>query len=100
LADDCLSTLVRIAGEGRKFGLWLLLVSQRPQKLHSNLISQCDNLILMRLTSSADLNHVMAAFAGVSQDLMQLASGFMKGEALAAGQFVRTATLFRFRQRL
>ena len=45
---------VRIAAEGRKFGLYLLVATQRPQKVHENVISQCDNLMLMRLNSAAD----------------------------------------------
>ena len=49
---------VRIAAEGRKFGLYLLVSTQRPQKVHENVISQADNLVLMRLNSAAD-----AAFA-------------------------------------
>ena len=43
---------VRIAGEGRKFGLVLLVATQRPQKVHENVISQCDNLVLMRMNSA------------------------------------------------
>ena len=37
--------LVQIAGEGRKFGLWLLVSTQRPSKIHPNVLSQCDNLV-------------------------------------------------------
>ena len=40
--------VVRIAAEGRKFGLYLLISTQRPQKVHENVITQADNLILMR----------------------------------------------------
>ena len=50
---------VRIAAEGRKFGLYLLVCTQRPQKVQENVISQCDNLVLMRMASAADL-----AYAG------------------------------------
>ena len=46
---------VRIAGEGRKFGLVLLVATQRPQKVHENVVSQCDNLVLMRMNSRSDL---------------------------------------------
>lgn len=44
-------TAVRIAAEGRKFGLYLLLSTQRPGKIHDNILSQCDNLLLMRVTT-------------------------------------------------
>ena len=42
---------IQIAGEGRKYGLWLLLSTQRPSKLHPQVLSQCDNLVLMRMNS-------------------------------------------------
>ena len=48
-------TAMRIAAEGRKFGLYLLLSTQRPQKVHENILSQADNLVLMRMNSAADL---------------------------------------------
>ena len=43
---------VRIAAAGRKFGLYLLVSTQRPQKIAENVLSQADNLVLMRLTRS------------------------------------------------
>ena len=48
---------VRIAAEGRKFGVYLLVCTQRPQKVQENVISQCDNLVLMRMASEADLGY-------------------------------------------
>ena len=47
--------LIQIAAEGRKFGLWLFLSSQRPTKIHPNVLSQCDNLGLMRMNAPRDL---------------------------------------------
>ena len=44
--------VVRIAAEGRKFGLYLLVSTQRPQKIPENVLSQADNLELLRLTRS------------------------------------------------
>ena len=52
---------MRIAAEGRKFGLYLLVSTQRPQKVHPNVVSQCDNLVLMRLNSAADLAYAAGA---------------------------------------
>jgi uncharacterized protein len=56
------------AGEGRKFGLYLIVVTQRPQKVHENVLSQCENLVLMRMNSAVDR-----------------ATTFRQGEALVAG---------------
>ena len=59
---------VRIAGEGRKFGLYLLVSTQRPQKVHENVLSQCDNLLLMRMNSLADLGYVGEVFSFVPHE--------------------------------
>src|SRR6185312_3178634 len=45
---------IRIAAEGRRFGLYLLLSTQRPQKIPQTVLAQADNLVLMRLNSLAD----------------------------------------------
>ena len=57
--------VVRIAGEGRKYGLHLLLVTQRPDKLEPNALTQCDNLVLMRLNGAADVEGIASAFSFV-----------------------------------
>ena len=48
----------RIAAEGRKFGLYLLVSTQRPHRVNELVVSQCDNLVLMRMTSAGDLAYV------------------------------------------
>jgi uncharacterized protein len=91
---------IRIAGEGRKFGLYLIVVTQRPQKVHENVISQCENLVLMRLSSAADLAHVGSLFSSVAPGLVDRASTFSQGEALVAGRIVSHPALVRFGKRL
>ena len=49
------SVIQRIAAEGRKYGLYLLLVTQRPQKIRQGLLWECENLCLLRLQSPTDL---------------------------------------------
>jgi DNA helicase HerA-like ATPase len=90
---------VRIAGEGRKFGLYLILVTQRPQKVHENVLSQCDNLILMRMNSAADLGHVGEVFSFVPPGLIERAMTFRQGEALVAGKVASHPALIRFGRR-
>ena len=91
---------IRIAGEGRKFGLYLIVVSQRPQKAHENVLSQCDNLVLMRMNSVADLAHVAGIFSFVPPGLVERATAFDQGEALAAGKIASHPTLIRFGSRI
>ena len=91
---------VRIAGEGRKFGLYLLVSTQRPQKVHENVLSQCDNLLLMRMNSLADLGFVGDVFSFVPPSLLERATTFRQGESLAAGKFSPHPALLRFGARV
>ena len=91
---------IRIAGEGRKFGLYLIVVTQRPQKVHENVLSQCDNLVLMRMNSIADLGHVARVFSAVPPGLIDRATTFAQGEALVAGKIASHPALIRFGSRI
>jgi hypothetical protein len=89
-----------IAAEGRKFGLYMLISTQRPQKVHDEVLSQCDNLLLMRMNSEADLGHLSDTFSFVPESLVQRATTFRQGESLVAGKLVPHPTYVRFGQRL
>jgi DNA helicase HerA-like ATPase len=86
---------VRIAGEGRKFGLHLLVSTQRPSKVHDNVLSQCDNLVLMRMNSAADIAHLTGLFAYAPASLIERSTVFRQGEALVAGGIVGHPTFVR-----
>ena len=91
---------IRIAGEGRKFGLYLIVVTQRPQKVHENVLSQCDNLVLMRMNSAADLALIREIFSFVPPGLVDRATTFRQGEALVAGKIASHPALIRFGARI
>lgn len=88
-----------IAGEGRKFGLYLLLASQRPDKINADVLSQCENLVLMRMNSESDLGQIQTLFSHVPRTLLAQASHFKLGQALVAGRIVRHPTLLKFGKR-
>lgn len=90
----------RIAAEGRKYGLYLLLATQSPRKIHANVLSQCENLVLMRTNSLADVAHLAEVFSHVPEGLVREAPGFRLGEGLAAGRIVAVPMLFRSGRRL
>ena len=79
-----------IAGEGRKYGIYLLLSTQRPQKIHRNVLSQCDNLLLMRVNSVNDLDELATIFSHVPTSLVHEAGAHRMGEMLAAGPIAPT----------
>ena len=91
---------VRIAAEGRKFGLYLLVSTQRPQKIAGNVLSQADNLVLMRLNSLADAAFTEAAFSFVPPSLIERSVIFRQGEALIAGRISPQPALLRFGARI
>ena len=87
---------VRIAAEGRKFGLYLLVSTQRPQKVDEQVVSQCDNLVLMRMNSASDLEYVGELFSFVPAALLRQATDFRLGQALVAGKIASHPALVRF----
>lgn len=92
--------LVQIAAEGRKFGLWLLLSTQRPTKIHPNVISQCDNLALMRVNAPRDLAELADVFGFAPEDVIRRSSDFQQGQALFAGGFITKPTLVQMGARI
>ena len=89
-----------IAAEGRKFGLYLLTSTQRPQKVNEEVLTQSDNLLLMRMNSDADLEYLREIFSFVPPGLIQKATTFRLGETLVAGKFFPYAAYVKFGARL
>lgn len=77
---------VRIAAEGRKYGIHLLACTQRPQKVHENVVSQCDNLMLMRMNSPADVARLAELLSYAPPGLLGRCGVLRQGEALVAGR--------------
>lgn len=100
LAREVRAQIIRIASEGRKYGLWLLLSTQRPSRIHPSILSQCDNLALMRMSSSADLDELLKILSFVPVDIARMSPQFQQGQALFAGGFIDTPQRVQMRQRL
>jgi uncharacterized protein len=92
--------IIQIAAEGRKFGLWLLLSTQRPSKVHPGIVSQCDNLTLMRMNSPTDLDELADIFGFVPRAMLTQAARFRQGEALLAGGFVAAPSIVKVGDRI
>ncbi len=82
---------VWVAGEGRKYGVHLVVSTQRPQKIHRNVVSQCDNLILMRMNSVVDIEDLASTFSHVPRSMIAEARSFAQGEMLVAGPIATPA---------
>ena len=92
--------LIQIAAEGRKYGLWLLLSTQRPSKIHPQVLSQCDNLVLMRMNSPGDIAELAEVFGFAPPAMLRSSKFFVQGEALVAGGFVPVPSIIRMGARL
>lgn len=92
--------LIQIAAEGRKYGLWLLLSTQRPSKIHPQVLSQCDNLVLMRMNSPGDIAELAGVFGFVPPTMLRSSQFFEQGEALIAGGIVPAPAVVRMGARL
>jgi len=89
------SIIDRIAAEGRKFGIFLIVVTQRPNKISSNVLSQCNSQIIMRLTNPDDMNAVRRASEGLSEDLFSDLPGLNRGEAIVVGELTKIPTMVK-----
>ncbi|RLF14373.1 MAG: hypothetical protein DRJ97_06395 [Thermoprotei archaeon] len=85
----------RIAREGRKFGVGLCLVSQRPKALDPDALSQANNMIVLRMVEPTDQRHVQQASEALSDDLLAQLPSLNVGEAVVLGMMVRAPALVK-----
>jgi DNA helicase HerA-like ATPase len=78
-----------IAAEGRKFRVFLTLITQRPSKISQDTLSQCGSQIVMQLTNPDDQRAVQQASEAISAELLDDLPGLNKGEAIVLGQLTR-----------
>jgi uncharacterized protein len=90
--------LSRIAKEGRKHGVFLGLVTQRPHQLDPTLISQCSTVFAMRLGHEDDQKIVRAAVSDAASRLLSFLPSLGTREALVIGAAVPTVTRLRFEE--
>lgn len=81
-------SIERIAKEGRKYGLSLMVVSQRPSEVSETIFSQCNNFVALRLTNRVDQNYIKALLPDSSSSLIELLPSLNQGEAFVVGDSV------------
>jgi DNA helicase HerA-like ATPase len=80
--------IARIAKEGRKYGVSLCLVSQRPSELASGILSQCNTVFAMRMSNQKDQDFVRGALSESAMGLMDFLPSLRNAEAIAVGEGV------------
>lgn len=76
----------RIAKEGRKYGIGLMLISQRPSDIESTVLSQCNSWIVLRLTNSQDQSHVAKFLPDSLSGLTRILPSLTRREAIFVGE--------------
>ena len=88
--------LARIAKEGRKYGVGLGLISQRPSELDESILSQCNTLIALRMSNEMDQNYVKRALPDGIQSIVNILPTLRTQEALVVGEGTVVPTRLRF----
>jgi DNA helicase HerA-like ATPase len=89
-----------IAAEGRKFRVFLTLITQRPSKINPDTLSQCGSQNIMQLTNPDDQRAVQKASEAISAELLDDLPGLNKGEAVVLGQLTRIPVMVHISGRL
>ena len=78
----------RIAKEGRKYGVGMMMVSQRPAEIDSTILSQCGTIFAMRLANDTDRGHITSAASDNLKGLFEMLPVLRTGEAIIVGEAV------------
>ncbi|TJY42226.1 DUF853 family protein [Cohnella pontilimi] len=81
----CLERVEKVAKEGRKYGLSLIVVTQRPSNISSTVLSQCGTFVTLRLTNDLDQNKIKRLLPDTLGDQADILSSLRDGEALVTG---------------
>ena len=79
----------RIAKEGRKYGLLLNLITQRPTDLNENVISQCANFLIFKINHPADLEYISKSVPNMSEDVVEKQKTLQAGTCVAFGRIFK-----------
>ena len=79
----------RIAKEGRKYGLILDLITQRPIDLNENVISQCANFLIFKINHPADLDYIAKSVPNMSEDIVEKQKSLQAGTCVAFGRIFK-----------
>ena len=79
----------RIAKEGRKYGLILDLITQRPTDLNENVISQCANFLIFKINHPADLEYISKSVPNMSEDVVEKQKTLQSGTCVAFGRIFK-----------
>lgn len=89
-------TVQKISKEGRKYGVGLMLVTQRPSELDETVLSQCGTIVALRMNNNKDRSHVRGAIQDELQTMIDLLPSLRTGEAIISGEAVKIPSRVQF----
>lgn len=96
-AVDASKVFERIAKEGRKYGMFVVVASQRPSELSKTVLSQCSNFVVHRIQNPDDLSQIRQMTPFISEAVLKRLPSLPKQHALVFGTSVNLPTTFRVR---
>ncbi len=94
----CSDMLRTIASEGRKFGMGIGVISQRPANVNKNILSQCNTQLILRVTNPNDLKAISRSFEGVTKEVEKSITSLPPGTGLVLGKEYPVMTNIRARR--
>jgi DNA helicase HerA-like ATPase len=85
----------RISKEARKYGLFLIISSQRPSEVNETVISQCNNFIIHRIQNPNDLSYIKSMTPFISESVIRQLPSIPRQEALVFGTATNLPVLFK-----
>lgn len=95
--SSCQRILTKVAKEGRKYGVGVMVVTQRPSDIDATILSQCGTMIALRTTNPGDRGKVAAAFPDDLGGLVELLPSLRTGEGLFVGEAMFVPSRVRIR---
>jgi hypothetical protein len=90
--------LRKIASEGRKFGLGMGVISQRPARIDKNVLSQCNTQFILRVTNPNDLKAISKSFEGITSEVESMITSLPPGVSFVLGNEYPVMTSVRTRK--
>lgn len=89
-------SMERIAKEGRKYGVGIGVVSQRPHEVSETVLAQCGSFLCLRITNPDDQGYIRSLVPEAERNMADILAGLGRGECLALGEAVPVPTRLRF----
>ena len=93
--NEAVEAASKIAREGRKFGVSLIIVSQRPSRVNQDILSQMGSMAVLRLTQPRDQNYILETSELISEELAEYLPSLNVGEAILLGQWVSLPSIVK-----